>query len=135
MGVAGVAFTVMVRLFDVAVVGLAQGEFDVMITEITSPLLSAEVANVGLFVPVLFPFLRHWYDGVVPPLLGVPVKVMVCPEQIVVPGLAEIETEGITELFTVMVIVFDVAGLPVTPDKLEVMVQVIVLPLVNALSV
>ena len=45
----------------------------------------------------------------VPPFVGVAVKVTLVPEQIVVPGLAEIDTEGVTAAFTTIVIVLEVA--------------------------
>jgi len=42
-------------------------------------------------VPTSIPFFFHWYEGVVPPFVGVAVNVTEVPEQIVV-ALAAIET-------------------------------------------
>ena len=71
----------------------------------------------------LVPFNFHWYVGVAPPLVGVAVKVTEVPAQT---GLAEAETETLTGRlgFTVMVTVFDVAGLPVGQVAFEVSTQV-----------
>jgi len=56
-------------------------------------------------------------------LVGTAVKVTLVPAQMVDPGLAEITTlAGKLEL-TVMVTVFDVAGLPVAQVALEVTTQ------------
>ena len=60
-----------------------------------------------LFVPTLFPFNFHWYDGV-PPLTGVAVNVTLVPAHIVADDAAML-TDGATVLVTVMLIVFDVA--------------------------
>lgn len=54
-----VAVTTMVILFEVAVVGEAQGELDVMITVITSPLLNVVEVKVGELVPAFIPFICH----------------------------------------------------------------------------
>ena len=51
--------TVIVIALEVAVVGEAQAEFDV-ITQVTiCPLVSVVVVKVGLFVPALLPFTSH----------------------------------------------------------------------------
>ena len=65
----------------------------------------------------------HWYAGVVPPFVGVAVKVTEVPEQT---GFADAATDILTGSngFTVMVTVFDVAGLPVGHVALEVRTQV-----------
>ena len=72
----------------------------------------------------LVPFSFHWYVGVVPPLVGVAVKVTDVPAQT---GLAEAAIDKLTGSsgFTVMVTVFDVAGLPVGQVAFEVSTQVI----------
>ena len=49
------------------------------------------------------PFLVHWYVGVVPPLVGVAVKVTDAPAQTAPAGLGAIVTDGVTLLVTVMV--------------------------------
>ena len=63
-------------------------------------------------------------------MVGVAVKVTDDPEQIVVAGVV-ILNEGVTEDVTVIVTALDVAGLPVTPLRLEVMTQVTTCPLVR----
>jgi hypothetical protein len=69
---------------------------------------------------------------VVPPLVGVAVKVTLVPEQIVV-TVAEMLTLAVTLLFTVIVIAFEVAGLPLTQLALEVIMQVMTSPLTRAM--
>ena len=71
----------------------------------------------------LVPFSFHWYVGVAPPLVGVAVKVTEVPAQT---GLADAAIDTVTGSsgFTVMVTVFDVAGLPVGQVALEVKAQV-----------
>jgi len=64
-------------------------------------------------------------------LVGVAVNVTLVPAQIVVDGLAAMLTLAGKFGFTVIVIVFDVAGLPVPQVAVDVITQVIVLPLVN----
>jgi hypothetical protein len=100
------AFTAIVIALDVAVVVDAQSAFDV-ITQVTTALFAnVEVAKVTAFVPAFTPFTFHWYAGVVPPFTGVAVKVIVFPLQILVEEAA-IETDGVTDEFTVMLIVFE----------------------------
>ena len=79
----------------------------------------------------LVPFSFHRYVGVVPPLVGVAVNVTEVPAQT---GLAEAATDTLTGRlgFTVMVTVFEVAGLPVGQVVLEVRTQVIRSLLVGA---
>ena len=71
----------------------------------------------------MVPFTFHWYVGVVPPLVGVAVKVTDVPAQT---GLADGATDTLTGSsgFTIIVRVFEVAGLPVGQVALEVRVQV-----------
>ena len=71
----------------------------------------------------LVPFSFHRYVGVVPPLVGVAVKVTEVPAQT---GLAEAETDTLTgsKGLTVIVTVFEVAGLPVGQVAFEVSTQV-----------
>ena len=68
-------------------------------------------------------------------MAGVAVKVTLVPGQIAPDGAAAILTLAATFGFTVMVSVFDVAGLPVTPGRLDVIMQVIVCPLVKEVVV
>jgi len=58
----------------------------------------------------------------VPPFIGVAVKVVDAPLQIV--EVPEIETEGVSIEFTVIVTELDVEGLPDTQPAAEVMIQV-----------
>ena len=82
-------------------------------------------------VPTLTPFSFHWYEGVVPPFTGVAVKVTLVPAQI---GFAEatmLTLAGKTG-FTVMIMIFEVAGLPLTQVAFEVITQETVFPLAKA---
>ena len=58
-------------------------------------------------------------------------KVTLVPLQMVLPGLAAIETLTAKLGFTVMVMAFDIAGLPVTQPAFEVITQVIISLLAN----
>jgi hypothetical protein len=71
---------------------------------------------------------------VVPPLVGVAVNVTLVPEQIVV-AVADMLTLAVTLLFTVIVIAFEVAGLPLTQLALEVITQLITSLFTNVLLV
>jgi hypothetical protein len=99
--------------------GDAQTAFEVITRDITSPFARLLVLNELLFVPTSPPFSFHWYEGVVPPLVGVAMKVTGIPGQTsgVVVNAGEVDiilTEGTTTGFTVMVISEDeaVSGLP-----------------------
>lgn len=48
-------------------------------------------------------FFFHWYDGELPPLLGVAINVTEVPGQIAPIGFAAIVTEGVTFEFTVTI--------------------------------
>src|SRR6478736_5363476 len=89
-------------LVDVIVTGLlvavgveAQARLLVRITVTTSPSLSVLVVKVGASVPALTPLTCHWYDGLLPPLVGVAVNVTEVPVQIDV-ALALMITLGST---------------------------------------
>ena len=69
--------------------------------------------------------------GVEPPFVGVAVKVTLVPEQIVV-AVADMLTLTGRFGFTVMVMEFDVAGLPVAQVALEVSMQVMISLLAKA---
>jgi hypothetical protein len=71
----------------------------------------------------------------VPPLVGVAVNVTLEPAQIAPLGLATMLTNGVTEAFTVIVIVLLVAVGVVTQVKLVVITTSIWSPLANAASV
>jgi hypothetical protein len=75
-------FTVVVMAFDVAGLFVAPLWFDVMIHVTTLPELRFGLVYVGLFVPTLAPFNCHWYEGFVPPFVGVAVNVTDVPAQI-----------------------------------------------------
>ena len=64
--------------------------------------------------------LYHWYAGVLPPLVGVAVKVTLVPAQIVLPGADATSTLTGKIGFTVIVIVLDEAGLPVAHVAFEI---------------
>ena len=78
---------------------------------------------MALFEPTLLPFTFHWYAGAKPPLTGVAVQVTMIPEQT---GLAEAPTDTLTGRFglTIMVTVFEIAGLPVGQTAFDVSSQV-----------
>ena len=52
---------------------------------ITSPSVRVLTVKVELPAPVFIPFIFHWYDGLVPPLVVVAENVTLAPEQISVP--------------------------------------------------
>ncbi|KAF5050054.1 hypothetical protein DSECCO2_433520 [anaerobic digester metagenome] len=64
-------------------------------------------------------------------MVGVAVNVTLVPAQMVDPGLAAIETLTGSDEFTVIVTVFDVAGLPVAQEILEVRVQYTLSPVAS----
>ncbi len=81
----------------------------------------------------MFPFSFHWYAGAAPPLVGVAVNVTLVPAQIVLSAsLDAMLTAGVKFGFTVVVMVFDVAGEPVAQVALEVITTETCWPLVNA---
>jgi hypothetical protein len=122
--------TTMVTALLVTVAGLAQAALLVSCTVTTSPLARLLLVKVALLVPALLLFTFHWYTGVLPPLTGVAVNVTGVPVQIVVLPAA-IVTEGVTEVFTVMVIAFDVSFCCVKQLALVVSTQVTTSPLLN----
>jgi hypothetical protein len=80
--------------------------------------------------PTFTPLRVHWYDGVVPPLLGVAVNVTDVPEQMVeLP--ATILTLGVNTGFTVMRMAFEVAVVVDAHKALLVNVTRILSPLAN----
>jgi hypothetical protein len=117
-------FTVMAILLEVAVVGLAQAALDVSTQVTASELARVVEVKVAALVPTLVPFTFHWYAGVVPPLVGVAVKVTEAPAQIVEPEPLAMLTEGVTEVFTVMAILLEVAVVGLAQAALDVSTQV-----------
>ena len=96
---AGSGFTVMVIAFEVAGLPVAQGVMLDVSTQVTASALTRELfAYVVLFVPTLLPFSFHWYDGELPPLVGVAVKVTLAPAQIVVAVAEMLTLTGSSEL-------------------------------------
>ena len=71
----------------------------------------------------------------VPPLVGVAVKVTEVPAQIAPEGTAAMLTLAGKFGLTTIVIVFDVAGLPVTQVNVEVITTEIASPLIKAADV
>jgi hypothetical protein len=74
------------------------------------------------FVPAFTPFTFHWYAGVVPPFIGVAVKVTDDPGQKGFDDAVMVTPAGRFEL-TIIVIIFEVAGLPVVHCAPEVSMQ------------
>ena len=68
-----------------------------------------------------------------PPLVGVAVNVTLVPEQIELPGLAAMLTDGVRVAPTIIVIPVDVAVVGLAQPSEEVITTVITSPLVNAL--
>jgi hypothetical protein len=69
--------------------------------------------------------------GEPPPFVGDAVNVTLVPEQILFPGFALMITLGTTFGLTVIIKLFDVAGLPATHEAFDVITQVITFPLVK----
>lgn len=128
-----IGFTVMVILFEVAGLPVGQVALEVSTQVMTSPFASAALVYVVEFVPTFVPFFFHWYEGVVPPLVGVAVNVMLVPAQIVLVPAMETLTGRFG--FTVMLMVFEVAGLPVGQVALEVTTQVTAFPFARVVEV
>ena len=84
-----------------------------------------------MFVPALTPFTLHWNNGFVPGFTGVAVKVTDVPEQTVVEEALIVTLTG-SGLFTVMVMEFEVAGLPMTQGRSEVSMHWMKSPLAGA---
>ena len=76
------------------------------------------------------PPLYHWYDGI-PPLVGIAVKVTEVPAQIAPGGEAVILTLAGNNGFTVIVMLLDVAGLPVAQVAVEFITTEICSPLIR----
>lgn len=112
VGVTLPALIVMVRAFDVAL-AVVRHEVRLLVNihVTTSPLFRAPLLYVLEFVPTVTPFSFQTNVGVPPPLTGVAVKVTLCPEQIVVPGLALIVTDGVSGAVTFMVMLAEFSGL------------------------
>jgi len=106
-GVTVTELTVIVMVFEVALIGLEHGRFEVITQLTTWPFARADVLKVDPVPELLFPTF-HWYVGFAPPFIGVAVNVTDWAEQIVV-AEAEMLTEGTTVGFTKTEVCVDVA--------------------------
>jgi hypothetical protein len=96
-----------------------------VITTVTILLFASDDdVKEGLSVPTFAPLTFHWYDGAAPPFTGVAVKVTEVPAQMVSAGEAAIVTLTGTAGVTDIVIVLEVAGLPVTQGAFDDIVTV-----------
>ena len=126
------ALTDMVTLLLDAVVEVAQDEFDVIVHATIAPLASVVVVRVAEFVPAAAPFTVHAYTGALPPLVGVAVKVTEAPAHVgLAPVVSAMLTAGADGVDTVTVIELELAGLPITPLRLDVIAQVTASPLAH----
>ena len=99
-----------------------------------SPLFNVVVVKVDEVAPATFdPLICHWYAGAEPPFVGVAVKVIEKPAQIVVVD-ATILTAGVTEV-TVICISLLTTFVTVAHGALLTMVNVILSPLLKVLVV
>ena len=78
-------------------------------------------------MPVFIPFTFHWYDGDVPPLTGIAVKVTDDPGQKGFDDAATVTPAGKFE-YTTIVMGLDVAGFPVVQLSDEVRIQITISP-------
>jgi hypothetical protein len=100
---------VIVTVFDVAVVVVAQDALLVIVHVIVLPDTNVLSLYVAEFVPTFVPFFFHWYAGVVPPLVGVAVNVTFVPAVHNDVVDAEIDTLGVTFAFTVTELLLEFA--------------------------
>jgi hypothetical protein len=90
---ADAVLTVIVIVLELAGEPVRHGvAFEVISTEISSPLLTDAGVKVALFDPAGAPFRYHWYVGAVPPLTGAAVKVTEVPSHTGPAGDAEMVT-------------------------------------------
>jgi hypothetical protein len=111
-----IGLTIVVIPFDVAGEPVKHGvALDDITTETIAPFVNAAVVYVALVAPTIsLPFSFHWYDGDVPPLVGVAVNVTLVPAQIVLfAAFDAMPTLAVRIGLTIVVIPFDVAGEPV----------------------
>ncbi len=89
---------------------VTQPAFETIVTLIELPVgnvFDEKVAFVA-FAISLVPFF-HWYDGEVPPLIGLAVNVIVCPSYVLLVGETPILTDAVNEELNVIVTAADVA--------------------------
>ena len=126
----------MVMPLLVADAGTAQVAFDVITHVTIAPFVNVVVVYVALFVPALVPFTFHWYEGVVPPLVGVAVKVTDEPEAAgLVPAVIAMLTDGATDGFTLIVMLLLDAVVEVAQAEFEVIVHATTAPAVRVVVV
>lgn len=81
-------------------------------------------------MPTLLPLLFHWYEGELPPLVGVAVSVTGWPMQVgFEPEVTAMVTEGALLLVILIVTALDVAVAGLAHDEFEVISTVITSPL------
>lgn len=120
-------FTVIVTVFEVAGDPDKQGVAFEVITQVTVFPFARELFEyVVLLVPTFVPFNFHWYEGVVPPLVGVAVNVTFVPEQIFV-ALALILTLAgkVGLMVTLVVLKLPITVLQPEPEDRLVIVTVV----------
>lgn len=126
------AETTIVIGFEVAVGIEAHDAFDVKMHCTTSLFTNDVLVYVELFVPTFIPFTCHWYEGVVPPLVGEAVNVSEVPGQLgFVPLVNAIETLGVTVVVMFIVILFDNAVGMLAQGELDVIMHVTKSPFAN----
>lgn len=115
--------TVITTGFDNAGLPVAQVALEINTQVRVLPLTGAKVWDASVAPVISVPFSFHWYKGAGPPLIRPELKVTEVPAQT---GFAEavIAILAGSNGLTVMVILFEVAGLPVTQVRLEVKIQV-----------
>src|SRR5678815_3201915 len=84
----------------------------VISTVIISPSLSVLLENVLLFVPTMNPFTFHWYIGLLPPLTGAAVKIIVVAE----PSHIDVDvdvmvTDGVTNSSSRVIVLLFTTGI------------------------
>ncbi|MBK8883294.1 MAG: hypothetical protein IPN67_13185 [Bacteroidales bacterium] len=128
--------TVIVMLFDAAGEPLTQGALDVICTFMSSPFARAAEIYVADVAPgIRAAPLYHWYVGAAPPFVGVAVNVTEVPAQIAPAGLAAILTLAGTLGLTVIVMLFDAAGEPLTQGALDVICTLMSSPFARAAEI
>ena len=114
--------TVMAIGVEVAVCGLAQLKDEVSWTDTCCPFVREEVVKVKAVWPeTAFPLILQIYPGLLPPLVGLAVKVMLWSAQIAFEGKDELtDTAGTRLLTRLTVIAGEVAVIGLAQGSLEV---------------
>ena len=116
----------MVIVFEVAITGDTQGAVEEMTQLTTSPSLKVVDVKVPILLPTLAPLTSHWYEGE-PPLTGAAVKVIAVPSQTLLADAA-IETDGVTEGFTTIDTVLELAVDAEAQLTVDIIVQATISP-------